>query len=115
MVHADGAANTLRSIFTGVVLLVLPAKAQEHRFEDDLILMVRENFVACDVLSQLQRVRPKNRRPRCCPHEGTSPCAGTEGCEILPGPREFHAILRRSQGYSGTLKTTTPRSSTTEM
>jgi hypothetical protein len=46
---------------------------------------------------------------KCCPHEGTSPCAGTEGCEILPGPREFHAILRRSQGYSGTLKTTTPR------
>src|SRR5262249_41181555 len=39
----------------------------------------------------------------------------TEGCEILPGPREFYAILRRSQGYSGTLKTTTPRSSTTEM
>jgi hypothetical protein len=48
--------NTLRSIFTGVALLALPADAQEHRFEADPVMTVRENFIACDVLSQLQRV-----------------------------------------------------------
>ena len=48
--------NTVRSMFAGAALLALPAEAQEHRFEDDPVVMVRENFVACDVLSQLQRV-----------------------------------------------------------
>ena len=46
----------LRSIFIGTLLLTGPAGAQEHRFEDDPIVAVRKNFVACDVLSQLQRV-----------------------------------------------------------
>ena len=49
--------NTVRSMFAGAALLALPAEAQEHRFEDDPVVMVRENFVACDVLSQLQRVQ----------------------------------------------------------
>jgi hypothetical protein len=48
--------NVLRSIFAGAALLALPADAQEHRFEADPVVTVRENFVACDVLSQLQRV-----------------------------------------------------------
>ena len=48
--------NIRRSIFAGAALLALPAQAQEHRFEADPIVTVRENFVACDVLSQLQRV-----------------------------------------------------------
>ena len=48
--------NTVRSIFIGALLLTCPAEAQEHRFEADPIVVVRENFVACDVLSQLQRV-----------------------------------------------------------
>jgi len=48
--------NILRSIFAGAALLALPADAQEHRFEADPVVTVRENFVACDVLSQLQRV-----------------------------------------------------------
>ena len=52
--------NTLRSIFMGA-LLTWPAEAQEHRFEDDPIMTVRENFVACDVLSQLQRVMENPR------------------------------------------------------
>ena len=43
--------NTLRSIFMGA-LLTWPAEAQEHRFEDDPIMTVRENFVACDVLGK---------------------------------------------------------------
>ena len=43
--------NTVRSMFAGAALLALPAEAQEHRFEDDPVVMVRENFVACDVLS----------------------------------------------------------------
>jgi hypothetical protein len=55
-VRHDGAMNTLRSIVAGATLQVLPAQAQEHRFEDDPVMTVRENFIACDVLSQLQRV-----------------------------------------------------------
>jgi hypothetical protein len=74
MVHTDGAPNTLRSIFTWIVLLILPTEAQEHRFEDDPILVVRENFVVCDVLSQLQRVIEDPRfllAGECVPlHEG---------------------------------------------
>ena len=58
----DGrAVRTLRSTLAGVVLLALPAEAQEHRFESDPIVVVRENFVACDVLSQLQRVMDSPR------------------------------------------------------
>ena len=51
----DAAMNTLRSI-ASAALLTLPAEAQVHRFETDPVVTVRENFVACDVLSQLQRV-----------------------------------------------------------
>jgi hypothetical protein len=39
----------------------LPVEAQEHRFETDPVVTVRENFVACDVLSQLQRVMDNPR------------------------------------------------------
>jgi len=93
--------NTVRSMFAGAALLALPAEAQEHRFEDDPIVMVRENFVACDVLSQLQRVmdNPRfllsgecdpvragdrvrvyaRRGPYVCiyPHDTVSPCKWT--------------------------------------
>ena len=55
----DAAINTLRSIIASAALLTLPAEAQDHRFETDLT--VRENFVACDVLSQLQRVMDNPR------------------------------------------------------
>jgi hypothetical protein len=48
--------NTLRSTVVGAALLTLPAGAQDHRFETDPVVTVRENFIACDVLSQLQRV-----------------------------------------------------------
>ena len=92
--------NTVRSMFAGAALLALPAEAQEHRFEDDPVVMVRENFVACDVLSQLQRVmdNPRfllsgecdpvragdrvrvyaRRGPYVCiyPHDTVSPCTG---------------------------------------
>ena len=53
--------NTLRSIIVSAALLTLPAAAQDHRFEADPVVMVRENFVACDVLSQLQRVMDNPR------------------------------------------------------
>src|SRR2546422_7390540 len=53
--------NTLRSIVIGAALLTLPAEAQDHRFETDPVATVRENFVACDVLSQLQRVMDNPR------------------------------------------------------
>ena len=52
----DATMNTFRSIVAGAALLTLPAEAQVHRFETDPVVTVRENFVACDVLSQLQRV-----------------------------------------------------------
>ena len=54
--------NTVRSIFVGALLLTCPAEAQEHRFEADPIVVVRENFVACDVLSQLLVGRPPGGR-----------------------------------------------------
>ena len=54
--------NTVRSIFIGALLLTCPAEAQEHRFEADPIVVVRENFVACDVLSQLLVGRPPGGR-----------------------------------------------------
>jgi len=93
--------NTVRSMFAGAALLALPAEAQEHRFEADPVVMVRENFVACDVLSQLQRVmdNPRfllsgecdpvragdrvrvyaRRGPYVCiyPHDTVSPCKWT--------------------------------------
>jgi hypothetical protein len=53
--------NTLRSIVVSAGLLALPAGAQDHRFESDPVVKVRDNFVACDVLSQLQRVMDNPR------------------------------------------------------
>jgi hypothetical protein len=97
----EDAMNTLRSSFVGTVLLILPADAQEHRFEADPNVIVRENFVACDVLSQLRRVmdNPRSllageceplragdrirvyvrRGPYVCiyPHDRISPCKWT--------------------------------------
>jgi len=59
--HRYTAMNTLRSIIASAALLTLPAAAQDHRFEADPVVTVRENFVACDVLSQLQRVMDNPR------------------------------------------------------
>ena len=47
----------LRSPVAVIAMLAAhPTAAQDHRFENDPVVTVRENFVACDVLSQLQRV-----------------------------------------------------------
>src|SRR5262249_7277989 len=70
----NAAMNTFRSIVTGAALLTLPAEAQVHRFETDPVVTVRENFVACDVLtitarhgrppfSTYWRMRAAERRP----------------------------------------------------
>jgi hypothetical protein len=49
--------NLRSSIAVAAAMLVAhPTAAQDHRFEADPVVTVRENFVACDVLSQLQRV-----------------------------------------------------------
>jgi hypothetical protein len=49
----DGRAmKTLRSTLAGAALLALPAEAQEHRFESDPIVVVRENFVTCVMCSR---------------------------------------------------------------
>src|SRR5262249_36648213 len=55
------AMNALRSIVAGTPLLTLPAQAHAPRFEPAPVVTVRENFVACDVLSQLQRVMDNPR------------------------------------------------------
>jgi hypothetical protein len=57
----DAPISTLRSIIASAALLTLPAVAQDHRFEADPVVTVRENIVACDVLSQLQRVMENSR------------------------------------------------------
>ena len=60
-------------------LFALRAEAQDHRFEDDPVVMVRENFVACDVLSQLQRVMDNPRfllSGECDPVRAGDRCAG---------------------------------------
>jgi len=44
------------TIVAGAILAAHSIAAQEHRFEDDPVATVHENFVACEVLSQLQRV-----------------------------------------------------------
>ena len=46
----------LAAVAVTAMLAAHPTAAQNHRFEADPIVTVRENFVACDVLSQLQRV-----------------------------------------------------------
>ena len=53
---------TFRStIAVAAMLAAHPAAAQDHRFEADPVASVRENFVACEVLSQLQRVMENPR------------------------------------------------------
>ena len=48
--------NLRSSVAVTAMLAAHPTAAQDHRFEADPVVTVRENFVACDVLSQLQRV-----------------------------------------------------------
>jgi hypothetical protein len=52
---------TFRSAVAATILIAHPVAAQEHRFDLDPVVTARENFVACEVLSQLQRVM-KNPR-----------------------------------------------------
>ena len=44
------------TIVAAAMLAAHPAAAEDHRFEADPVATVHENFVACEVLSQLQRV-----------------------------------------------------------
>src|SRR5215470_6151018 len=67
------------TIVAGAILAAHSIAAQEHRFEDDPVATVHENFVACEVLSQLQPVieqSPLLARWRMCPVAGrrTGPC-----------------------------------------
>src|SRR5262249_10494670 len=49
------------SVALAAMLVAHPTAAQDHRFETDPVVTVGENFVACDVLSQLQRVMDNPR------------------------------------------------------
>jgi hypothetical protein len=53
--------NLRSSVAVTAVLAAYQTAAQDHRFEIDPVVTVRENFVACDVLSQLQRVMDNPR------------------------------------------------------
>jgi len=53
--------NLRSSVALAAMLAAHPTAAQDHRFETDPVVTVRENFVACDVLSQLQRVMDNPR------------------------------------------------------
>jgi hypothetical protein len=53
--------NLRLSVALAAMLAAHPTAAQDHRFETDPVVTVRENFVACDVLSQLQRVMDNPR------------------------------------------------------
>jgi len=57
-IQRDVDSMNLRSsvAVTAAMLVAHPTTEQDHRFEADPVVTVRENFVACDVLSQLQRV-----------------------------------------------------------
>ena len=92
--------NTVRSMFAGAALLALPAEAQEHRFEDDPVVMVRENFVACDVLSQLQRVMDN---PRFLLPASAIRCAQETGSASTQGAVHTSASIRttRSRPVNG--------------
>jgi hypothetical protein len=58
-----------------------PTAAQDHRFEADPVASVRENFVACEVLSQLRRVMDDPRF--------------TGECEPLSAGRRVRIYARR--------------------
>jgi len=49
------------TIVAAAMLAAHPAAAEDHRFEADPVATVHENFVACEVLSQLQRVMENPR------------------------------------------------------
>jgi hypothetical protein len=49
------------TITAAAMLATHPTAAEEHRFEADPVMSVRENFVVCEVLSQLQRVMENPR------------------------------------------------------
>jgi hypothetical protein len=53
--------NLRSSVAVIAMLAAHPTSAQYHRFETDPVRTVSENFVACDVLSQLQRVMDNPR------------------------------------------------------
>ena len=45
--------NLRASVAVAAMLVVHPTAAQDHHFETDPVVTVRENFVACDVLVYL--------------------------------------------------------------
>jgi hypothetical protein len=53
--------NLPSAVAVTAILAAHPTAAQDHRFETDPVATVRENFVACEVLSQLQRVMDNPR------------------------------------------------------
>src|SRR6266545_2144499 len=78
---------TFRSTIAGAAMLAAhQTAAQEHRFEADPVASVRENFVACDVLSQLILAS-------CWARSGTHLCK--------PRPLRLHIRTRQLQPANG--------------
>src|SRR5260370_35658590 len=80
---------------TAAMLVAHPTAAQDHRFEADPVVTVRENFVACEVLSRLQRGdhRQDQRRPA---QSDSRPRTANEACTA----RQLYEsdVSRRSHG-----------------
>ena len=84
-IQRDVDSMNLRSSIavTAAMLVPHPTAAQDHRFEADPVASVRENFVACEVLSQLRRVMDDPR------------FLLTGECEPLSAGRRVHIYARR--------------------
>jgi hypothetical protein len=78
------------TIIAAAMLAPHPAAAEGHRFEADPVATVHENFVACEVLSQLQRVM---ENPRFLLAANASHCAQENGSVSTPAAGLTHAFI----------------------
>ena len=79
------------------MLVAHPTAAQDHRFETDPVVTVRENFVPCDVLSQLQRVI---NNPRFLLTGECEPLGAGRRVRILRKPRVIYLYLSRRHDHA---------------
>jgi hypothetical protein len=73
------------------MLAAHPAAAKDYRFEADPVASMRENFVACEVLSQLQR---SWKIPASCSPANASRCTQYTGSVSKQAADHLHASIR---------------------
>jgi len=122
----ENTMNFRSIIAAAAVLTTHPAVAEDDRFEADPVASVRENFVACEVPSQLQRVmeNPRfllasecvplragervrvyaSRRPYACiyPHGHVAPCKWTH--QNVLSKRARRTTKRRARAGGSKMK-----------